>query len=194
MKTLEKTVRIHLLNYSETEANERELIRLALAVRPHAQAPYSHYWVGCGLQTFGDFFYDGCNVENVNWTATTHAEQLAICDAIKKTVAGPMSIKAMAVVGAPEGEKIPWPPPSVFPPNYTPIASVGDVNPSCGHCLQIEAENAFGTDGEYNPGLILIGYNGYEIFKTTLGDAYPMPFIPQYLGVNLTKDPRYKKE
>lgn len=200
MKKFEKTISVEVFSYEESQTTERELIWRAVAVRRNAQAPYSNYWVGCSLITTTGQFFDGCNVENVNWSETGHAEEVAIYSAVAKL--GLPRIKMMAVVGAPAEQKIIWPPamPDNCPNNLiyscsNRIKRVEEVCPSCGHCLQIIAENCFDENGNFDPTVQIINYRARtgEIYRTTIGDAYPMPFLPQHLGVNLTKDPRFKK-
>ncbi len=191
MRKLEKIISVEVFSYAESQAIERELIRRAVAVRLHAQAPYSNYWVGCAMVTDCNEFFTGCNVENVNWSETAHAEEVAMTSAVAKL--GPFRIKMIAVVGAPACQIIIWPPPA--PVEGLPeIHSVSGICPSCGHCLQIIAENCFDENGKFDPNVILFGYRAQtgEIYRTTIGDAYPMPFLPQHLGVNYTKDPRFK--
>jgi cytidine deaminase len=191
MRKLEKTISVEIFSYDESQSIERRLIDLATDVRLHAQAPYSNYWVGCSIVTSCNEFFTGCNVENVNWSETAHAEEVAITSAVAKL--GPFRIKMMAVVGAPADQIILWPPITPIE-GMSKIHSVSDICPSCGHCLQIIAENCFDEHGIFDPSIILLGYDGNngEIYRTTIGDAYPMPFLPQHLGVNLAKDPRYK--
>ena len=191
MKEITKMVSIHVLNYTELAPDERDLIERACAARLNAQAPYSNYWVGCALVTKSGIIMEGCNVENVNWSETVHAEENAISSTVTKL--GPFSISAMAVVGAPAKAEVVWPPNKES--RLSPIQNVGDVCPSCGHCLQCIVENCFGTDGKYDPNVVLLGYSQQtgEVYRTTIGDALPMPFLPQRLGVNYTADTRSKQ-
>ncbi len=190
MKTITKMISIDVLDYTELTPSESSLIERACAVRLNAQAPYSNYWVGCALITKDGTFTEGCNVENVNWSETVHAEENAISSTVAKL--GPFSIHAMAVVGAPASDGVVWPP--YGKGGLSPIQNVGDVCPSCGHCLQCIAENCFSADGKYDPGVVLLGYSQQtgEIYRTTIGDAFPMPFLPQRLGVNHALDARSK--
>ena len=42
--------------------------------------------------------------------------------------------------------------------------------------------------GKYDTGVELWGYNkGDAFYQITIGDALPIPFPPQYLGVNLSE-------
>ncbi|MEK7151795.1 MAG: hypothetical protein AAB784_03765 [Patescibacteria group bacterium] len=189
MRRIEKTIQIDVLNYDELTSTENTLLKRACQVRLKAQAPYSHYWVGCSLATDKGYYFDGCNVERVSWTQTDHGEQNAISSAIAHL--GPMSIKSLAVVGSPENQKVLWPPKKI----KSTIKKVSDICPSCGHCLQIIVENCFNKFGDYDPSVTLLGYNGStgEIYRTTIGDALPMPFLPKHLGVNYAHDLRFKK-
>lgn len=192
MKIIRAEIKIELLDFGELTAGEQMLISRACKVRLHAQAPYSHYWVGCSVMTPEGKFFDGCNVERASWTQTTHAEQNAIDNMVANL--GPYKILAMAVVGAPEEKEIPWPLPLNDLKNLPPDLSPADFCPSCGHCLQNIAENCFDENGQFDPTVKLLGFNENKgiIFRTTIGNAYPMPFLPQYLGVNYTNDPRIK--
>ncbi|MEX2052599.1 MAG: hypothetical protein WD898_00010 [Candidatus Paceibacterota bacterium] len=190
MRKITKTVSIHVLDFTELASIEKELIGRACEARLRAQAPYSNYWVGCALVTKNGIVMEGCNVENVNWSETVHAEENAISSTVAKL--GPFSISAMAVVGAPANAEVVWPPNGER--KLSPIQNVGDVCPSCGHCLQCIAENCFGADGKYDPSVVMLGYSQRtgEIYRTTIGDAFPMPFLPQHLGVNYALDARNK--
>ncbi len=193
MQTFEKTIGITVLSYRELTPIERLLLQHACHARLNAQAPYSNYWVGASLIATDGKFSDGCNVENVHYEVV-HAEENAICTAVTKL--GPFRIAAIAVVGAPAGQDIPWPPLKINSATVaSPISSVSDVCPSCGYCLQKIAENCFDETGKFDPNVVLIGYQEEtrEIYRTTIGDALPMPFLPQHLGINYSKDPRLKK-
>lgn len=193
MKIISAESKIELLDFEELTVGEKILISRACKVRINAQAPYSHYWVGCSVMTPEGKFFDGCNVERVSWTQTTHAEQNALDSMI--AALGPYKIAGIAVVGAPEREEMPWPLLLNDLKDLPPNLSTADFCPSCGHCLQIIAENCFDENGQYNPTVKLLGYNGSQkiIYRTTIGDALPMPFLPQHLGINYAKDPRLKR-
>jgi cytidine deaminase len=194
MKKLERTIRVEILKFEELSRIEKDLIGLACHVRLNAQAPYSHYQVGCALITSGKAVSVGCNVENVNWSETGHAEENAINSAVAKV--GIFRIAGMATVGAPEGQKVVWPPDKTSKQHFSLIKSVSDICPSCGHCLQKIAENCFDESGKFDPTIPLLGYRDEtgEIYRTTIGDAYPMPFIPQHLGINYAKIIRKRKK
>lgn len=175
---LSKTVQLDLYLMGQLPLAHRALIEGAIKVRNNAQAPYSHYFVGAAALSESGKIYTGCNVENVNWTATTHAEQNAIASMI--AAEGPVKLEAIAIVGAPEGAT----PNVARDSNKRPAnVEVGNLNPSCGHCLQIEWENCLG-----DPDVPLFFLTPWgEIGITTIGDAYPMPFGPEALGINIKK-------
>jgi len=194
MKIVSTEIKIELLDFKELVVGEQMLISRACKVRLNAQAPYSHYWVGCSVMTPEAKFFDGCNVERVSLTQTTHAEQNALDSMI--AALGPHRIAEIAVVGAPEGQEIPWPLPLNDLKNLPSNLSPSDFCPSCGHCLQNIAENCFDKNGQFDPTIKLLGYNENQniIYRTTIGDAYPMPFLPQHLGINYTNDHRFKEK
>lgn len=197
MRRLVQEISVEILKYNELSKIEKEILRRAMNIRLHAQAPYSHYWVGCSILVDHPFlggrqqrFFDGCNVENVNWSETIHGEENAISTAIAEL--GPCKILMVGVIGAPENRTISWP--AAKHRTVSSLYHVGDICPSCGHCLQIIAENCFDKEGKFDPNIPLLGYNEptAEIYRTKIGDAYPMPFLPQHLGINYTNDPRFK--
>lgn len=67
---------------SPDEIEIRELIGLAQDARESAYAPYSEYKVGAVLQTEYGNIYKGCNVEVSGRNTSTHAEMLALFNAV----------------------------------------------------------------------------------------------------------------
>lgn len=94
----------------------QQLIELAVQVRQHAYAPYSHYPVGAALLGESGEIYTGVNVENAAYPTTMCAERSAVFQAVAK------------------GER-----------KFTAIAVVTENGGSpCGSCRQVLAE--FGLD------------------------------------------------
>lgn len=79
-----------------------ELMRFAEEARRQSYCPYSHFSVGAALLTSGGKVYTGCNIENSSYTPTVCAERTAVFKAVSE---GEKHFVAIAVIGAPEGEK-----------------------------------------------------------------------------------------
>lgn len=94
------------------------MLEKAVQLRNNAYAPYSHFQVGCCLQTDNGALYSGCNVENISYGLTLCAEGAAIA----------------AMVSAGE-HKI---------AEITVISSGNEICPPCGACRQRIAE--FGSE------------------------------------------------
>ncbi len=59
-----------------------ELLDKAREARNRAYAPYSDFQVGVALLCADGSVYTGANIENINYTNTTHGEQLALHKAV----------------------------------------------------------------------------------------------------------------
>lgn len=75
------------------------MLAAALAVQKKAYAPYSHFFVGCCLQSATGQLYVGCNIENVSYGLTLCAEAAAISQLI---IAGEQTITQVVIVGSSE--------------------------------------------------------------------------------------------
>lgn len=84
-----------------TQEQKQELIRLALAARQRAVAPYSRFLVGAALRAADGTVFTGCNVENASFTPTSCAERTALFKAVSE---GVTRFTDIAVVGARQGE------------------------------------------------------------------------------------------
>lgn len=71
-----------------------ELINESLDAQGNAYSPYSDFPVGCAVLTTDGSIYKGCNVENMTFTNTIHAEQTAMVKAISN---GASSFEAVAI-------------------------------------------------------------------------------------------------
>jgi cytidine deaminase len=178
MRTITKLISVELLNFSELSPVERKLIETAVRVRMCAQSPYYHWWVGAAILCESGEIYDGCNVENVNASETVHAEECAFVTAVKEEgKAGRVAkIEMMAIAGGPEGVRIEIPEEAYIRPEV----KIEDFCFACGHCLQVICENA---REDPNVSLLLLTRWG-EVGRTTLGNAFPMPFGPKKLRVD----------
>ena len=83
-----------------TLEEKQELIRMALAAREKAYAPYSNFMVGAALRAKDGRVYTGCNVENASFTPTSCAERTALFKAVAD---GVTEFTDIAVVGGPRG-------------------------------------------------------------------------------------------
>ena len=79
-----------------------ELMQLAEEARKFSYCPYSNFAVGAALLTCDGKVYTGCNVESSSYTPTNCAERTAVFKAISE---GESNFAAIAVIGAPKGEK-----------------------------------------------------------------------------------------
>ena len=84
-----------------TLEEKQELIRMALAAREKAYAPYSNFMVGAALRAKDGRIYTGCNVENASFTPTSCAERTALFKAVAD---GVTEFTDIAVVGSRRGE------------------------------------------------------------------------------------------
>jgi cytidine deaminase len=77
-----------------------ELVKMALAARENAYAPYSGILVGAALLTREGRIFSGVNVENVSYALTVCAERAAVLNAVS---AGYRHFEALAVAWNKEG-------------------------------------------------------------------------------------------
>lgn len=177
IRGLKKTITACVMRFEDCSQVEQDLLRKAAEVRLNAQAPYSQYFVGVLVLTEKGTIHLGCNVERCTWTQSTHAEQNAI-DSMVATI-GSAKINKVVLVAAPAGVAVDLPPKQIG----TPISRIEDIPVPCGHCLQIIWENCMQDPGVW---LMALASNG-EVVLTTIGDAFPMRFGPEHLGVDYTK-------
>ena len=83
-----------------TMEEKQQLIRMALAAREKAYAPYSDFMVGAALRAADGRIFTGCNVENAAFTPTSCAERTALFKAVAE---GVTAFTDIAVVGTAVG-------------------------------------------------------------------------------------------
>ena len=130
-----------------------ELMCLAEEARKFSYCPYSHFAVGAALLSKSGKVYTGCNVENASYTPTNCAERTAVFKAISE---GEREFVAIAVIGAPEGEK-------------------GKFCAPCGVCRQVLRE--FCNPSTFR---VLLGSTD-EVKSYPLGELLPASFSPSDL-------------
>ncbi len=167
----QKKTNFTFFSWDSLEKGQQALLESAIKARSNAQAPYSKFFVGAAVLSENGNVYFGCNVERCSYTQTTHAEQNAIDTMIANE--GPTKIRMLAVVGAPQSEKI-------IVSSLSSSPRPNDKAAICGQCLQIIWENCF--DDASVEILVLLGSD--KIAKLTIGDLLPMPFGPSDLGVD----------
>ena len=132
-----------------------EMIHSAMEARKKAYTPYSGYKVGAAVLTNELRIYTGCNIENASYTPTICAERTAISKAVSE---GWRKLKAIAIVGSPEGDEISQ---FAFP---------------CGVCRQVMRE--FANPEEF----IVITAKSVQDYKAyRLCDLLPDGFGPENL-------------
>lgn len=126
-----------------------KLIEQAIAAREFSYSPYSHFKVGAALLTEDDKIYTGCNIESVSFSPTCCAERTAFFKAVSE---GEKKFKAIAIVGAKEGENL-------------------DYCAPCGVCRQVMAE--FCEENDF----VIILAKSLEDYKVyTLRELLPLAF------------------
>ena len=132
------------------------LMQKAQEVRAYAYTPYSHFAVGAALLCEDDSIGTGCNVENAAYSPGNCAERTAVFKAVSE---GKQKFKAIAVVGAKEGE----------------LPSADAICSPCGVCRQVLREfcdvktfTVCMTDGK-------------TLYAYTLEELLPLSFGPENL-------------
>ncbi|MDD6527303.1 MAG: cytidine deaminase [Oscillospiraceae bacterium] len=127
---------------------DNELIEAAKKAAENSYSPYSGYTVGAALLSKDGKVFTGCNIENAAYSPTNCAERTAIFKAVSE---GVRDFEKIAVVG---GYKLD------FMDYFAP----------CGVCRQVMREFC---DEDF---VILLGKNGSEFRRMTLGELLPCSF------------------
>jgi cytidine deaminase len=77
-------------------------VEAARASREEAYAPYSEYVVGAAVVTADSSRFTGHNIENVNYTNSAHAEQVALHQAVQAGYREPSEYRFLVVTSKPE--------------------------------------------------------------------------------------------
>lgn len=132
------------------------LMEKAQEARAYAYTPYSHFAVGAALLCEDGSVVTGCNVENAAYSPGNCAERTAVFKAISE---GKRKFKAIAVVGAKEGET----------PDGDTVCS------PCGVCRQVLREFCEPKD------LRVYLTDGKMLYCYTLDELLPLSFGPHNL-------------
>mgnify|MGYP000977366371 CR=1 FL=1 len=128
---------------------ENILIQGALTMRRRSYVPYSGFAVGAALLAKSGKIYQGCNIENISFSATNCAERTAIFKAVSE---GELQFTGIAVAGGKAGNE---PKDFCFP---------------CAVCLQVMSEFC-------SPGFeILIVKSEHEVKHYKLQELLPFAF------------------
>ncbi len=130
--------------------SNQDLIKMALAARENAYAPYSNFAVGAAVLTKDGQVYTGCNIENASYGATNCAERTAIFKAVSE---GHTEFTKIAIVGGKAGEEI------------------SEFAYPCGVCRQVIAE--FCKVDEMK---IIVAKSQTEFMEKTLEEMLPYSF------------------
>ena len=138
-----------------SEAQVKELIKVAIESREFSYAPYSDFNVGAALLAKNGTIYRGCNVENAGYTPSNCAERTAFFKAVSE---GVKEFDAICVVGGKRGP-------------LTAIAA------PCGVCRQVMMEFC---DPETFEIIMAVSPDDYQIM--TLKELLPLGFGPKDLA------------
>lgn len=130
------------------------MIKMALAVRKRAYAPYSKFHVGACVEANDGSLYAGCNIENAGYTATNCAERTAFFKAVSE---GKKDFEGIAIVGGYE--------------------NISDLCPPCGVCLQVMME--FCNPEKFK---VILAKSEKEYEVVSLKELLPRGFGPSSLA------------
>ena len=125
MREYQIVTHIRVLNYTELNDEELELVEKAKEMTQHSYAPYSHFYVGAALRLSNGIVIPGCNQENAASSTTICAERSAIFAAGAQYPDQPVMQLAIAA--------------------RNDNGFMKEVSPPCGSCRQVilETEQRF---------------------------------------------------
>jgi len=141
------------LSFQDLPQEEQNNIQVAIEAQNKAYAPYSHFPVGALAISSNGKKFNGCNIESVDYTLTSHAEMTAINNMVSS---GEQKLQKIYI--SLKSEQIPVP---------------------CGLCRQKMIEFAEQDDMK----IITINNSKEElkIYQFTLKELYPYPFSKKHL-------------
>ena len=146
--------------YSELDAEDRELVDKAMQMTEASYAPYSNFHVGAALRLENGVIIGGCNQENAVYPVGLCAERVAVFSSRAQYPNTKILSLAISARNT-EGEFVTVP-----------------VSP-CGSCRQVilEQEMRF----KHSVRIILVGQKGIFIFNS-IKDLLPFAFSEESLG------------
>ncbi|MGN0298888.1 MAG: cytidine deaminase [Lachnospiraceae bacterium] len=139
---------------NELNQTYQRLAQIALSMRAHSYAPYSHFCVGAALLCEDGSIYTGCNIENAAYTPSNCAERTAFFKAVSE---GKRDFTAIAIAGGTQND------------------DELDFCAPCGVCRQVMRE--FCSDSFEI--LLVKSQKEYHLF--TLKELLPISFGPNQL-------------
>ncbi len=146
--------------YSELDADDRELVDKAMQMTEASYAPYSNFHVGAALRLENGVIVGGCNQENAVYPAGLCAERVAVFSSQAQYPNTKILSLAIAARNT-EGEFVSVP-----------------VSP-CGSCRQVILEQEMRFNQPIR--IILVGQNGIFVFNS-IKDLLPFAFSEESLG------------
>ena len=148
--------------YSELDADDRELVDKAMKMTEASYAPYSNFHVGAAVRLENGVIVGGCNQENAVYPAGLCAERVAVFSSSSQAQYPNTKILSLAISARnTEGEFVTVP-----------------VSP-CGSCRQVILEQEMRFNQPIR--ILLVGQNGVFIFNS-IRDLLPFAFSEESLG------------
>ena len=160
MKQKSIQITYQMAQYSELDADERELVDKAMLMTEASYAPYSNFHVGAALRLENGVIIGGSNQENAVYPAGLCAERVAVFSSQAQYPNTKILSLAISARNT-EGEFVTVP-----------------VSP-CGSCRQVILEQEMRFNQSIR--ILLVGQNGVFIFNS-IKDLLPFAFSEESLG------------